>query len=161
MDLSAEKLVNQWISLRRKRREIERQETAIQTALDILGIRVDNVYGFMDRLESRYADSRPFRSASLAEACLTVLSDHDGLALDKNQMEYFLRLGGYPFDAKDPVNSVEVNLRKLAAERQCEIAEKGLGSTASRYRAPKGKERNAVEDSRATIGPTKSESGHH
>ena len=154
VDASAEKLVNELVKIRRRKHELDRREAAIRTALDVLGIRVDNAYGFLNKLESKYADNRPFRDTSLPDACLTVLADHDGVALDKNQVEYYVTLGGYPFNAKDPTNSIEVTLRKLAAGGECAIDEPGLGSTASRYSARRDrKEPNAVANSRTTTGP--------
>src|SRR5260221_682447 len=99
-----------------------------------MGIRVSDDFGYMGTVEDRYAERVPFRIMSLPDACMAVLVDHRDISLDKNQVEYLLTLGGYPFEAKDPTNSVEVNLRRLAADGKCEVT-KGAGSTASEYRA--------------------------
>jgi len=148
MDASAKKLVDELLETRRSLRTLARRESAIRTALDIMGIRVPDDYGYMGKIEDLYVETFAFRAMSLPDACLKVLEDHKDISLDKNRIEYLLTLGGYPFEAKDPTNSVEVNLRKLAADGRCTVT-KGSGSTASEYRA-KRKESNAVENSRAT-----------
>ena len=72
-----------------------------------------------------------------------VLEDHRAMDvwLDKGQVEYLLSLGGYQFKAKNPTNSVEVTLRRLAsgANPKCEV-EKGAGPHGNRYRASRKKE---------------------
>lgn len=136
MDPSAKKLVDEYERLRRQRVRIDRTMDGIRTSLTIMGIRVDDGVGFMDRLESKYADQKPFREASLGQACLKVLADHEGFRLDKGQVEFLLTLGGYPFEAKDPTNSVEVTLRKLAADGKCEVDRQG-GPLGNRYGAVK------------------------
>lgn len=74
----------------------------------------------------------PFADASLAEACLTVLSIRGGLFLDKYTILTEIVGGGYRFTAKHPVNSVEITLRNLAKSGKC-IMERGSGRTCSRY----------------------------
>jgi len=130
----------------------------IRVSMDVLGIRVDDSYGYMSTLETRYAERKPFRGLSLGKACLTALADHRDISLDKNQMEFFLILGGYPFAAKDPTNSVEVTLRKLAGDGRCEV-EKGSGPTGNRYRYLVRKD--DLDDSRSgsAISLAKSKSG--
>src|SRR5712691_9279229 len=63
--------------------------------------------------------------------------------LDKNQVEYLVRRGGFEFKTDDPTNSVNVTLRRLAEDDLCE-AHGGKGSRAIKYRFKKEREPNAV-----------------
>src|SRR5882724_4526189 len=121
VDPSAKKLVDEYQKLRRQRLHIDDRMRAIQTALTIMDVRIDDGAGFLDAVEAKYADTRPFREMTLADSCLKVLQDHDGFGMDKNKVEFLLTLGGYPFDAKDAVNSVEITLRTLASDGKCEV----------------------------------------
>jgi hypothetical protein len=101
------------------------------------------------KLEEEYISNLPFKDKFLPDACLTVVNDHQGMGLDKKQAEYALALGGYPFDAKDPTNSVEVTLRKLASDGRCDVI-KGSGTLMSRYRSLAGVPTGSAFDIEAT-----------
>ena len=142
MEPAIKKLLDEKMAIRRRLRELSKREGAVDTALEILGIRVTEeamLRGFMrvSRLEDEYDSAKPFKEKFLPEACLRIINDHDGMGLDKKQVEYCLVVGGYPFEAKDPTNSVEIALRKLAADGQCD-AIKGTGTQLSRYRSLAG-----------------------
>jgi hypothetical protein len=134
MDRSAKKVVDELIDVLRSQRKLKRREEALRTALDIMGIRVPDELGYMGSREEQYAEKLPFKARSLPDACMMVLEDHRDISMDKNQVEYLLTLGGYPFGAKDPTNSVEINLRKLAVDLRCDVT-RGAGSNPHRYRA--------------------------
>jgi hypothetical protein len=143
MDPATKKLFEEKMAIHRKRRDLNQREAAIDTALEILGVRPDPQdaisRGFMraTRLGDAYAADLPFKGKTIPDACLTVINDYEGLALDKRQVEYCLAIGGYQFDAKDPTNSVEIALRRLAAEGKCNSI-KGSGVQMSRYRSLAG-----------------------
>jgi hypothetical protein len=148
------KLFDEKMALQRRRRELNRREAAIDTALEILGITAKEeamARGYMRaaKLEEEYISNLPFKDKSLPDACLTVVNDHQGMGLDKKQVEYALALGGYPFDAKDPTNSVEVTLRKLASDGRCDVI-KGSGTLMSRYRSLAGVPTGSAFDIEAT-----------
>lgn len=155
MEPAVKKLLEEKVAIHRRRYELDKRERAVDTALEILDIRVARqamLMGYVRaaRLEEQYESSQPFRDKTLSAACLAVINSHEGMGLDKNQVEYLLTIGGYPFEAKDPTNSVEVTLRKLAKEGKCEV-ETGSGSSASRYRLLRNRKvTNDVEDSGAT-----------
>jgi hypothetical protein len=131
MDASAKKIVNELHAIHRKQIELKQRERALRTALNVMGLRHDYLeMGLF--LESKYLDRQPFADKSLPEGCLMILADLKGTSADKNQVEYLLAIGGYPFEAKDPVNSVDVTLRNLAANGKCEV-QKGTGSTPNLY----------------------------
>jgi hypothetical protein len=150
MEPSVKKLVDEWESVRRSRLAMDQRLNAIETALTIMGIRVDDrllmmrgevqASRYVKTTESRYVQEKPFRHTSLSEGCLMVLEDHRdmGIRLDKGQIEYLLVLGGHQFKAKDPTNSVDVTLRRLASDGKCEV-EKGAGPHGNRYRANRNK----------------------
>lgn len=117
---AVKRLLDERESLRRKRMALDRQIVALDVALGVLGVRVKDQRGdYTEVVEEHYAKDQPFKNLSLAAACLMALRDHADLLLDKNKVEYLLTLGGYQFEAKDPTNSVEITLRKLAAEGKC------------------------------------------
>lgn len=138
VDPSAKKLVDRIEHLRQKRTMIDQEIDALNTALGVMGMSVESrdIIGDSDphRFETRYSAAKPFREMTLGPACLKILADHAPSSLDKNQTEFLLTIGGYPFKAKDPTNSVEVTLRKLASDGKCE-ADKPGGPHGSRYRA--------------------------
>ena len=134
MDASAKKLVQELETLRRQRVKIDRRMEGILTSLDILGIRAPEegpvfTHGIT---EDFYAEGKPFLHTSLSVACLPVLRDFD-VWMDKNQVEYLVTVGSYPFEAKDPTNSIEMALRRLATEGKCAIEKRG-GPHTSMYK---------------------------
>jgi hypothetical protein len=141
MDSATQKLFKEKGVIQRKRRELNHREAAIDTVLEILGVRpnMQEAMGFVlaTQLETAYAADLPFKGKTIPEACLAVVNDYGGLALDKRQVEYCLAIGGYQFDAKDPTNSVEIALRKLATDGKCDVI-KGSGVQMSRYRSHAG-----------------------
>src|ERR1017187_4721180 len=106
MEQSARKLIKERSQLQQQIAKIDERIKAINTALEIIELRLANDPKFTEVENS----------------------------IDKNQMEYLLTVGGYCFDAKDPTNSVEVTLRRMAADGQCEVEKRG-GSYGNLYRA--------------------------
>jgi hypothetical protein len=82
--------------------------------------------------EHEYRTFLPFANLSLPEGCEKILRDYKGEKLSKSHIEYLLARGGYRFDAKDSKNSVDVTLRRLAADRKCE-ADRVRGMRGNRY----------------------------
>jgi hypothetical protein len=130
----------------RQRAELRSERNAIMTALSVAGWRPPdanrNIYTME---ESQYWREQPFRSMSLTDACLTILRDHAKKTelheqwLDKNQVEYLVRRGGFQFKTDDPTNSVNVTLRRLAEDGFCQ-ASGGKGSRGIRYHFTKDRE---------------------
>jgi hypothetical protein len=147
------KLVIEKTAIRRQRRQLDKKESAIDIALGIIGFdpkRQALRDGFMmqAQLEDKYEEGQLFKGMTLAEACLQIVDDYGHKAVDKNEVEYCLTIGGYPFNTDDPTNSTEVTLRRLASESMCGV-EKGTGATPSRYHSLKGVS-HVVENPRAT-----------
>jgi hypothetical protein len=158
MDATAKKLVARLAEIDQQRAQLRRERDAITTALAATGWRPPdaspNIYSHE---ENEFISTEPFRSMSLADACLTVLRNYAGKSpahqqwLDKSQVEYLVTRGGFPFKTDNPTNSVNITLRRLAQDGFCE-AHTGHGSRATRFRFKKDRLPNDVEDSRATKG---------
>lgn len=152
MEQGAKKLVAELEVISRRMRADERRANAIRTALEIMGVRPQETspIDFYEFTEAQYSDQKPFRSLTIGQAALAVLAEFSN-GLDKNQVEYMLTIGGYPFEAKDPTSSVEITLRRLATEGKCTV-EKRSGPHGSIYKTIgyKEKKEDAVEDSGAT-----------
>ena len=158
MDATAKKLVARLAEIDEQRARLRRERDAITTALAATGWRPpdasQNVYSHE---ESTYITTEPFRTMSLADACLSVLRAYAGKTqaheqwLDKSQVEYLVTRGGYPFKTGNPTNSVNITLRRLAKEGFCE-AHAAHGSRATRYRFKKERLPDAIENQRATNG---------
>jgi len=89
--------------------------------------------------ETEYAMRKPFRNASLTDACLKVLKDHFEEWLDKNQVEELVAQGGYESKAEHTTNSIHVTLRRLTVDGYCE-SHSGRGSRTTKYRFLKDRE---------------------
>ncbi len=154
MDPLVRKLKDELETLRRRMRADDQRSSAILTALEIMGIRAEDVHPMDSHAltESFYSQNKPFRLLPMGQAALIILQDI-GIGLNKNQVEYLLDVGGYIFEAKDPANSVEIALRRLASEGKCDVMKRG-GPFGHLYLANGYKERkdDAVEDQRATNG---------
>jgi hypothetical protein len=129
MEQGAKKLFKEREQLRQQIEKTNARIKAIDMALDIMELRQAHDPKF---LEAEQSLEDVFRNSTLPQACETTFMIFDGW-LDKNQMEYLLTIGGYPFDAKDPTNSVDVTLRRMAADGKCEMEKRGGSS--NRYRA--------------------------
>ena len=101
----------------------------INTALEIIDMRLADPK-FIELEESLEKDA--FQEQTLPNACGIIFAMYSGW-MDKNQVEYLLTVGGYRFDAKDPTNSVDVTLRRMAEKEECEVDKHG-GSRGNRYR---------------------------
>jgi hypothetical protein len=134
MEQAAKKLIKERSELRAERdkvnRRIDERIKAIDTALEIIELRLAADPKFVALEENLQGDV--FREMTLPDGCTMIFQMYDGW-LDKNQIEYLLTIGGYRFDAKDPTNSVDVTLRRMAAENDCEVEKRG-GYYGNRYR---------------------------
>ena len=138
-------------SLLRQLRELESENwrtrekiRSIHTALKLAGVKpdVDTLLGGQDGHESGYAVRVPFAQTALIEACEQVLKDYGDIWLTKSQVEYLITRGGYKSSAKDAKNSVDVTLRRLAADGKCDV-KRVRGSRGNTYRwiSPEVKEK--------------------
>ena len=133
MDETTRKLVGQLRVLELKQREIEADVEAIQRALELAGVKPNE--SEVTTNEFHYAKSRPFKKATLVNACLTVLKDSEESWLTKSEIEYLVSRGGFEFSAKDSKNSVDVTLRRLGVEGRCEVvASKGKAGNKYRFK---------------------------
>jgi hypothetical protein len=144
VDATIKKIVE---NLRRK--EIERLKISIEIdsyrrTLSMLGVTVAE--GSPLR-EADYAARHPFSRMGLQESCLMILKDHPNQWLSKTQVEYLLMRGEYSSTAKDPKNSVDITLRRLADDGVIE-AKRARGATGNQYKA----KAHDVAQSRATNG---------
>jgi hypothetical protein len=134
VDSTTKKLLERLEEIDKERSRLRRERDAITTALSVAGIRPpeasERVY---TNQESQYVTQRPFVDISLTDACMSVLRDQQQTWFTKTQVEYLVARGGYVFDSKDSVNSVNITLRRLADEGLCE-ARPGKGSRPSKYR---------------------------
>jgi hypothetical protein len=147
------KLILEKLEMRRRRRHLDNTEKAIDIALGIVGFNPERQAlrdGFMQQaqLVDKYEGEQLFKGMNLADACLQILGDFAPRSLDKNEAEYYLTVGAYPFNTEDPTNSTEITLRKLASDHRCGV-DRGKGSTPSTYRSLKGVN-HGVENQGAT-----------
>ncbi len=147
VDESLKAIVEKLMDLEAERDRINDDILTIRRTLSLAGI--DSPLRRMGdfQTERGYKKSRPFAGMALKDACLRVLIDGLGEWFTKSQVEYMLSLGGYESDAKDPSNSVDITLRKLAELDACEVIRQ-RGVLGNKYRVPK-KESNDL-NSRAT-----------
>jgi hypothetical protein len=139
VDATTKKLYGRMAEIELQRSFLKRELDAINTALAVAGVRPPGArHSIRTTEESDYLREQPFVDMSLTDACLKILKDHaekdDASAqwLDKNQVEYMARRGGYQFETNDSTNSVNVTLRRLAAEEMIE-AHGGKGSRPIKY----------------------------
>jgi hypothetical protein len=139
MDATQKKLNERLAQLDNQLYALRRERDAITTALSVAGARPPEAHKMIyTAQESEYWREKPFSKMALTDACLKVLRDHAEHEesheqwLDKNQVEYLLSRGGYEFKAEDATNSVNVTLRRLAAEGYSE-AHGGKGSRPIKY----------------------------
>lgn len=135
VDATTQKLLARLQELEREKWRLSRDINAIQTALRLAGVRPD---GDGDRTkvehhETDYVVKQPFAEITLVDACKKILRDYRGHWLTKSQLEYLVVRGGYKFSTDDSKNSVDVTMRRLAAEGFCE-AERVRGSRGNKYR---------------------------
>jgi hypothetical protein len=133
MDATAKKLVEKMAELQREIAQLQRQSNSISTALEAIGMRVEDDDPFSQPSDAAYAESRPFTHTSLVVACKTILRDHKNKSLTKTQVEYLAAIGGYPFATDDAKNSVDVTLRRLAEQGLCEV-DRTRGPAGNQYR---------------------------
>ena len=147
MDATTKSLLRQLRQLEFESYHVRDKIKAIQTALRLAGVRPETNSSQLwasDTHESNYRVTQPFAEIPLTEACEQVLKDYRDKWLTKSQVEYLITLGGYKSSAKDAKNSVDVTLRRLAAEGKCDVT-RVRGSHGNRYRwiAPEVKEKRA------------------
>jgi hypothetical protein len=121
MDATAKKLIEKMADIQRQIGELRRQSYALSTALEAIGMRVEDDDPFCDPSDAEYAQNRPFAHTTLVAACKRILRDHRGKTLTKTQVEYLAAIGGYQFETDDSKNSVDVTLRRLADVGFCEV----------------------------------------
>jgi len=139
MEPGLKKLLDRQAALRKQKALVEQELGAIEKALEIMQFASDDPGGYAE-LEKRYTSMRPFAGArSLADVCLILLSDCESLGLfetsvwiDKSEAEHLLNVGGFQFGKGNPTNSIEVTLRRLAAQGKCLVQKRG-GPHSSRY----------------------------
>jgi hypothetical protein len=157
VEVSLKKLLDRRDTLRRQRSAIDFELRHIDKALEII-----DPMGYGDRLpwednaearsmEELYLGAKPLEGLSLGESCLRILSDFR-FEMNKGQVEYLASIGGYPFKTQDPTNSIDVTLRRLAADGRCSVRKEG--QEGNFYSALSERNANAVDDknSRATKG---------
>ena len=160
VDATSKTLNDRLDAIDREMTRLRIERNAITTALSVAGLRPTAAHKTIyTQAESEYARDQPFKRMSLTDSCLKVLRDHSELEienqwLDKNQVEYLVRRGGFEFKTEDPTNSINVTLRRLA-EDGYGGAHGGKGSRPVRYHFTKERLPDDVEDSRATTQPNK------
>lgn len=135
MDATTKKMIDKLSKLRMQVNDLMREVYAIQRTLELVGIKPEEVADdvpFGWACDERYSQSQPFAQTTLVETCRRILTDNRGRRLTKSQVEYLASMGGYRFSTDDPKNSVEVTLRRLAADGFCQV-EKGTGPHESQY----------------------------
>jgi hypothetical protein len=137
MDATAKKLVEKMASLQKEISSLQIQKNSISTALEAVGLRLEDDDSFCQPSDAMYANARPFERTSLVAACRRILSDHKSKALTKSQVEYLAAIGGYPFATDDAKNSVDVTLRRLAEQGICEVDRNPSGNQ-YRWKEEKG-----------------------
>ena len=129
MDETSSKLVARLRVLEVEGRKIEEEKGIITRALEIAGIRPTEI----ETAEGVYAKTRPFRKMSLVDACKRVLTDSEEEWITKSQVDYLITRGGFESLAKDAKNSIDVTLRRLAAEGFCEV-DSSRGKLGNKYK---------------------------
>lgn len=135
VDATARSLLRQLQELEREDWRIREKIKAIHTALRMAGIKpeVGEILWGQSPHETEYAVKEPFAEATLTESCEQVLKDYASHWLTKSNVEYLITRGGYKSSAKDAKNSVDVTLRRIAADGKCE-AERARGAKGNKYR---------------------------
>ena len=132
MDATALALVKKLHKIERQIREWEDDAQSIKTALELIGIKPEDHPLFPETREDEYALKRPFAHKGLIDSCKRILTDHPNQPFTKSHVEYLVTRGGYKFETENPKNSVDVTLRRLAADGFCK-AERIRGSAGSTY----------------------------
>lgn len=132
MDATTKKLLMKLREAERVRWEKDQEIEHIRKTLELLGIKPGTDFTSWLFKDSEYAQKRPFARTTLTEACLTILQDHKGHWFTKSQVEYLAVRGGYEFSTENTKNSVDVTLRRLAADGKC-AAERVRGARGNRY----------------------------
>jgi len=149
VDATTKRLLARLDEIDEERRKLRAERDAITTALSVAGVRPSRASQRMyTHEESEYSLEQPFTNMSLTDACLKVLKDHPSEWLSKVQVEYLVARGGFPFATEDPLNSVNVTLRRLAADGLCDV-HKGKGTRGSKYKFLRNRE-DDLKDTRTT-----------
>jgi len=156
MDATQKKLVEKMQELQMWIAAYKQQANAISTALESIGMKVEDDGKFDPPHDVFYATDQPFRQGSLVAACKRILRDYDGQSLTKSQVEYLAAIGGFPFSTEDAKNSVDVTLRRLAERGFCEV-ERTRGPAGNQYRwvEERDDEEEGSNDAAATKGKRK------
>ena len=144
VDATTKTLIRQLRELESENWRTREKIRSIHTALKLAGVKPDvsTLLGGQDPHESEYFVKEPFAQTTLTEACEQVLKDYGDIWLKKSQVEYLINRGGYKSSAKDAKNSVDVTLRRLAADGKCDV-KRVRGSRGNTYRwiSPEVKEK--------------------
>jgi hypothetical protein len=132
MDATTKKMIDKMSELRREIEDRQRELRAIERTLELVGIRPEEPVPSGLEWDEIYSGSRPFSRTTLVDACKKILVDFQGARLTKSNVEYLASAGGYQFSTDDPRNSVEVTLRRLAADGFCQV-KRGVGPHESEY----------------------------
>jgi hypothetical protein len=145
MDATVTKLLNRLKQIEWERLRLGKERDGIYTALAVAGVRppTDQAQWLPSHKENEYALRQPFSKMLLTEACVAVLKDYVDQWLSKTQVEFLLARGGYESEARDTKNSINVTLRRLAAEGRIE-ATHARGAHGNRYRYHRSE--NVVKD---------------
>jgi len=127
MEEAVKKLYKELEDLDRQSAQVEARRKVVKEALEIVGMRLASPE--FVQVEKRIGKD-VFDDMTLPECCTAILGMY-GDWLDKNQVEHLVRIGGYPFNTKDPTNSVDVTLRRLVSDGLCEVEKSASGN---RYR---------------------------
>jgi len=130
VEVSLKKLLDRRDVLRRQKTATDTELRQIAKALEII-----DPMGYGDRMpwedntaaqsmEELYLGAKPLEDLSLGESCLRILNDFR-FEMNKGQVEYLASIGGYPFKTQDPVNSIDVTLRRLASDGRCNVRKEG------------------------------------
>jgi len=160
MEPGLKKLLDRRTLLRRQRVATDQELSAIEKALEIMQFASDNPGGY-EELEQDFRETRPFAGKSLADACLMLLHDCESVGLwersiwiDKSEVEHLLNVGGFQFGKGNPTNSIEVTLRRLAAQGRCSVQKRG-GPHSSKYSGKGAKvEDDVTEENQGTTSET-------
>jgi hypothetical protein len=135
MDASVKKLLAELKKAEDLKWRVSMRVRTIHEALKLIGVKPDTIPAAFnaDLKESEYTTRQTFKNLSLAETCEKILKDYVGNWLTRSQVEYLATRGGYDFSTKNPGNSVDVTLRRMAGAGKIE-ADRIRGSRGSKYR---------------------------
>lgn len=152
MEAAVKKLLKRLEEIEREEWKLRRERDSIRIALTVVGVtpQKDGSLKLRSKKETDYRLNHPFAKTTLTDACLTVLRDRPDDRLNKNQVEYLVVRGAYPFNTEDTTNSVHTTLRRLSAKGKID-AKRVHGSQGNTYRYI-GEKKDDIKDARTTSG---------